>query len=131
MLKQVKEIAEGQRFSQYLGFELVESKADKAIVKLPYAEHLGIDRVNGGAISALVDTAATCAFWSHDGAGSESRGATVGFSINYLHLVVAADLWATATVRRRGGSICVGDVSVANADGKEVAIATVTYKLNP
>jgi uncharacterized protein (TIGR00369 family) len=131
MLTQVKEIAEGQKFSQYLGFELVTATPDHAVIKLPYGEHLGVERVNGGAISSLVDTAATCAFWSHDDVDANSRGATVGFSINYLRLVVASDLWATATVRRRGGSICVGDVSVTNAADEEVAIANVTYKLNP
>ncbi len=131
MLTQVKEIATGQNFSQYLGFELVSAEIDHAVLKLPYGEHLGIERVNGGAISSLVDTAATCAFWSHDDVGEGSRGATVGFSINYLRLVVASDLWANATVRRRGGSICVGDVSVTNTAQQEVAIANVTYKLNP
>lgn len=87
--------------------------------------------MNGGAIASLVDTTATCAFWTHPDVGPNARGATVGFSINYLHLVRCVDLTATATVRRRGGSICVGDVSVTNPDGVEVALATVTYKLNP
>lgn len=131
MLEQVREIAEGLRYSRHLGFVLVEAETDRVVLQLPYAEHLGIDRVNGGAISSLVDTAATCAFWSHDEVGAKSRGATVGFSINFLRLVVAGDLWAEANVRRRGGSICVGDVSVRNAAGEEVAIANVTYKLNP
>ena len=131
MLTQVKEIATGQNFSQYLGFELVSAETDHAVLKLPYGEHLGVERINGGAISSLVDTAATCAFWSHADVGEGSRGATVGFSINYLRLVVASDLWANATVRRRGGSICVGDVSVTDAAQQEVAIANVTYKLNP
>ncbi len=131
MSAQVTEIAERQRFSQTLGFQLVSTETDHAVLKLPYGEHLGIERVNGGAISSLVDTAATCAFWSHPKVGSTSRGATVGFAINFLQLVVAEDLWASARVRRRGGNICVGDVSVTNAAQQEVAIATVTYKLNP
>ncbi len=131
MLEQVREISEGLRYSQHLGFVLVEAETDRVVLQLPYAEHLGIGRVNGGAISSLVDTAATCAFWSHDEVDEQSRGATVGFSINFLRLVVAEDLWAVANVRRRGGTICVGDVSVRNAAGDEVAIANVTYKLNP
>jgi uncharacterized protein (TIGR00369 family) len=131
MSAQVTEIAERQRFSQTLGFQLVSTETDHAVLKLPYGEHLGIERVNGGAISSLVDTAATCAFWSHPKVGPTSRGATVGFAINFLQLVVAEDLWASARVRRRGGNICVGDVSVTNAAQQEVAIATVTYKLNP
>jgi uncharacterized protein (TIGR00369 family) len=131
MSVQVTEIAERQRFSQTLGFQLVSTETDHAVLKLPYGAHLGIERVNGGAISSLVDTAATCAFWSHPNVGLSSRGATIGFAINFLQLVVAEDLWASARVRRRGGSICVGDVSVTNAAEQEVAIATVTYKLNP
>jgi uncharacterized protein (TIGR00369 family) len=114
-----------------MGFMLVEAATDRAVLRLPYREYLGIGRVTGGAISSLVDTAATCAFWSHDSVGAHSRGATVGFAISYLRLVVAEDLLATATVRRRGGSICVGDVSVTNPAGLEIAIANVTYKLNP
>jgi len=131
MPDRVREIAERQSFSKHLGFELLEATADRAVLRLPYAEHLGTDRVNGGAISSLVDTAATCAFWSHAGLDASARGATVGFTINFLRLVVAEDLVATATVRRRGGTICVGDVSVVNPSGHEVAIAQVTYKLNP
>lgn len=119
----------GDGFASLLGAELVESAVDRVAVKLPYKEALGIGRIHGGAISALVDIAATAAFWSHPDTNATSRGATVSFSINYLKLAVATDLTAIATVRRRGGSICVGDVSVENADGEELAVARVTYKL--
>ena len=131
MLEQVKVLVEEFGLSKHLGFELISAETDHAVLRLPYGEHLGIDRVGGGAISALVDFAASCAFWSHDGVGAESRGATIGFSINFLRLATAEDLWASATVRRRGGSICVGEVMVTDASGTEVALATVTYKLNP
>jgi acyl-coenzyme A thioesterase PaaI-like protein len=56
-------------------------------------------------------------------------GATVGFTVNFLKLAVNSDLTATATVRRRGRTLCTGDVSVTNEVGDEVAIAVVTYKL--
>ena len=58
-----------------------------------------------------------------------ARGATVGFTINFLALAVATDLVATASVRRRGGTLCTGDVSVRNSADEEVATAIVTYKL--
>jgi len=92
--------------------------------------HRVVERINDGAISALVDSAATCAFWSHDDVGADSRGATVGFSISFLRLVRASDLLEIATVRRRGGSLCIGEVAVTDEDNEEVAIATVTYKLD-
>ena len=119
----------GEPFASMLGVELVEWQQDRVVVKLPYRRELGVGRIHGGAISALVDIAATAAFWSSPDVTSASRGATVGFSINFLNLAVATDLVATATVRRRGGTLCTGDVSVRDSTGEEVAAAMVTYKL--
>ena len=118
-----------ENFAALLGAELVEAAEDRVVVRLPYRERLGVGRIHGGAISALVDIAATAAFWSCPRISPAARGATVGFTINFLNLAVATDLTATATVRRRGGTLCTGDVSVRNGDGEEVAAAIVTYKL--
>ena len=97
---------------------------------MPYRTELGIGRIHGGAISALIDIAATAAFWSHPDVGTGSRGATVGFTVNFLKIAANSDLTATATVRRRGGTLCTGNVSVTDDAGNEIAIAVVTYKLN-
>lgn len=127
--ERVKKIAmEG--FARLLGLKLVEREADRVVVIMPYRTDLGVGRIHGGAISSLIDTAATAAFWSHPTLSPNARGATVGFTINFLRLAVATDLTATATVRRRGGTLSTGDVSVTNADGIEVATAVVTYKLD-
>lgn len=131
MLERIRAIAVEQAFARHLGVELVSASTDHAVLRLPYGPHLGDDRVNGGAIASLVDLAATCAFWAHPDVGPRARGATIGFSINYLELVVGDALTASARVRRRGGSICVGDVSVSDSREREVALANVTYKLNP
>lgn len=118
-----------ESFAAMLGVEVVERETDRVVVKLPYQPKLGVGRIHGGAISALVDIAATAAFWSCPDVTPRSQGATVGFTINFLRLAVATDLVATATVRRRGGTLCTGDVSVHNDAGEEVAAAIVTYKL--
>lgn len=118
-----------ENFAALLGAQLLERAEDRVVVRLPYHERLGVGRIHGGAISALVDIAATAAFWSSPRVSPASRGATVGFTINFLNLAVATDLTATATVRRRGGTLCTGDVSVRNGSGEEVATAIVTYKL--
>ena len=118
-----------ENFAALLGARLVESERDRVVVKLPYAPKLGVGRIHGGAISALVDIAATAAFWSSPDVTPASRGATVGFTINFLNLAVASDLTATATVRRRGGTLCTGNITVCDEDGQEVAVAIVTYKL--
>jgi uncharacterized protein (TIGR00369 family) len=104
---------------------------DHVVLRLPYREYLGIERVNGGAIASLVDLAGTCACWSNPVVTDAARGATVGFTINYLKLVVESSLTASGRVRRRGGSLCVAEVSVVNEAGEEVAIATINYKLEP
>lgn len=118
-----------ESFATLLGVEVVAREHDQVVVKLPYQPNLGVGRIHGGAISALVDVAATAAFWSSPDVTPSSQGATVGFTINFLRLAVATDLVATATVRRRGGTLCTGDVSVRNDAGEEVAAAIVTYKL--
>ena len=118
-------------FSALLGVELLHSAQDQATVRLPYRKALGEGRIHGGAISALIDIAATAAFWSHPALTEGAWGATVDFTVHFLKLAVNTDLTAEAKVRRRGGSVCVGDVSVRNADGEEVAAARVTYRLSP
>ena len=129
MFDVVKRLMAGEKFARHLNLELQSVERDRAILRLPYNEYLGTGRVNGGAIASLVDLAATCAFWAHPDADRDSRGATVNFTINFLRLAVAESLTATATVRRRGGTLCTGEVVVTNAAGDEFAIAVVTYKL--
>ncbi|MEM7097352.1 MAG: PaaI family thioesterase [Pseudomonadota bacterium] len=130
ILERARSIVTEEQFAQHLGIRLISAEPDKVVVQLPYGQHLGVGRVHGGAISAMVDVAATACFWSDPDLTDNSRGATVGFTINYLSLSVATDLTAIATIRRRGGTLCTGDVSVQNPNGDEVATAIVTYKLN-
>lgn len=118
-----------EQFAALLGARLRESGEDRVVVELPYRAKLGVGRIHGGAISSLIDIAATAAFWSCPRLGPRARGATVGFTVNFLKLAVGTDLVATATVRRRGGTLCTGDVSVYDVYGEEVAVAVVTYKL--
>ncbi len=128
-LCRVRRIAQ-ESFAEMLGVEILEQAEDRVVARLPYRRQLGVGRIHGGAISGLVDIAATAAFWSHRDLPSNARGATIGFTINFLRVALETDLAATATVRRRGGTICVGDVSVVGQDGHEVATAVVTYKLD-
>ncbi len=118
-----------ENFAAELGIELVESRPDHVTVRLPYQTKLGIGRIHGGAISALIDVAATAAFWATPLANPKSLGATVGLTVNFLKLAVETDLWAEAKVRRRGGTICTANVTVTDKGENEIAIAVVTYKL--
>ncbi len=88
------------------------------------------DLVHGGAIAALVDTAATAVAWSSVEDAAGHRGTTVGFSLNFLEGAHAQDIVARARIVRRGGSITVCEVDVTTPDGTSVARALVTYKLD-
>lgn len=118
-----------ENFAADLGIELISSAPDRVSVRLPYQERFGVNRIHGGAISALIDVAATAAFWSTPLVNPQSNGATVGFTVNFLKLAVKTDLCAEAIVRRRGGTLCTANVSVTNERDDEIAIAVVTYKL--
>ena len=88
------------------------------------------DTVHGGAISGLVDSAATASFWASSSIPAGSRGTTIGFSVNFVAAGRGSDLLATARVRRRGREVSTGEVSVRDGDDREVAVALVTYKLS-
>ncbi len=116
-----------------LGLELVDAHEDEVRVRLPYREAVTTlgDTVHGGALSALVDATATASFWASPSIAPGSRGTTIGFSINFVSAARGQDVVATARVRRRGREVSTGEVSVADASGREVAVALVTYKLSP
>lgn len=119
-------------FGRLLGLELVGAEEDCVRVRLPYrteATTLG-DTVHGGAIAGLIDATATACFWASPSIPAGSRGTTIGFSVNFVSAARGRDLVATARVRRRGREISTGEVSVSDAEGREVAVALVTYKLS-
>lgn len=118
-----------ENFAAELGVQLISLEVDSATVKMPYDTKLGVGRIHGGAISALIDIAATTAFWSTPLVNPKSMGATVGLTINFLKLAVETDLTALASIRRRGGTLCTANVTVKDSIGDEIAIGVVTYKL--
>ena len=127
----MREFVPASPLVRHLGIELVELELDRARLRLPFSEAIATvgDVVHGGAICALVDTAAMAAAWATDDVPAEMRGTTVGLTVDFLAAARGSDLDATAGVIRRGGSLCFCDVEVAGPDGRLVAKALVTYKL--
>jgi uncharacterized protein (TIGR00369 family) len=115
-----------------LGIETVEVAPDLVRVRLPFRSEVTTfgDRVHGGAIAALIDVAATAAFWTGADLKRNPRGTTIGFTVNFLAPARGAELIADARVVQRGRSISVGEVDVTVVDGRPVARALVTYKLD-
>ncbi len=119
-------------YGELLGVELDSVEPDRVRIRLPFrGQNVTFgDTVHGGAIASLVDTAATAACWSSPELEPGVRGTTIGFSLNFLAAGRGKALVADARVVKRGRSISVCEVAVADADGAEIARALVTYKLS-
>ena len=119
-------------YGRLLQLELVDADEDRVRLRMPHRSEVTTfgDTVHGGAIAGLVDAAATACFWASSKLPPGSRGTTIGFSINFLSAGRGKDLVATASIRRRGREISTGEVTVCDSEGKEIAVALVTYKLS-
>ena len=118
-------------FCAHLGMRADAVEPDRVRLSMPFAEPLvtvGVV-VHGGAISALIDTAATVAAWSGLDSIENARGTTVSLTVSFIAAARAADLAAEARVVRRGRSICFCEVDVSDRAGTTVAKGLVTYKL--
>ncbi len=82
--------------------------------------------IHGGAIAALIDTAACAAVWTLP---ETSNSATVSLSVNYTGPGIASDLLAEAIVRRKGRRLASVNVEVRDNAGALIADGLVTYKI--
>lgn len=127
----IEQLISGAPLPTQLGITLIEAAGDHAVLVMPFKEsNVTIaDIVHGGAISALIDTAATAAAWSMPELPENPRGTTVALTVNFLAAARGTDLTASARVIRRGRSLCYIDIDVSAAEGGLVAKGLVTYKL--
>ena len=108
-----------------------DASESRCVVRMPTDDIVqnGAGRVHGGAITALIDNAATAAAWSHPDIGRESWGTTVSLTCNFLGAGKTADLLADARVTQRGRSTVFVEINVSDTDGRAIAQGLVTYKL--
>jgi uncharacterized protein (TIGR00369 family) len=119
-------------FVLHLGIRLDQIEPDRARLVMPYRDELATigEVVHGGALSAIVDTAAMTASWSaHELEGGQLRGTTVSLSVDFVAAAQGQEVTADARVIRRGKNLCFCDVDVTDASGRLVAKGIVTYKL--
>ena len=118
-------------FVLQLGITVDKLDDGLAILTLPFRpEHTTIaDVVHGGALSSLIDTAATAAAWAGADVSGELRGTTVALTVNFVAAARSQDVAATARVLRRGSTLVFVDVEAVGADGSIVARGLATYKL--
>jgi uncharacterized protein (TIGR00369 family) len=118
-------------FAAHLGLRTEAIEPDHVRLALPFQERLVTvgDVVHGGAISSLVDTAATVAAWSGLESVENARGTTISLTVTFVAAARGRDLVADARVVRRGKTICFCEVDVEDGEGATVAQGLVTYKL--
>jgi uncharacterized protein (TIGR00369 family) len=118
-------------FSAHLGLRAETIEPDHVRLAMPFKEELVTvgDVVHGGAISSLIDTAATLAAWSGLESLENARGTTISLTVSFVAAARGRDLVADARVVRRGKTICFCEVAVQDGEGTTVAQGLITYKL--
>lgn len=113
-----------------LGIRLASIGTDEAVLELPYKQELATigDVIHGGAIGALIDTAAMAAAWASDEVPENPAGATVALSVNFASAARGSDLRAESKVVRRGGRMSFCEVEVRDGEGQLVAHGIATYR---
>lgn len=116
------------RFSSWLGVQVLEADAGRAVLHLPLKAELANRRntIHGGAIATLVDSAMAVATRSVE-VGLETRG-TVDLNIHFVS-PGQGSLTAIATVTHAGGSIAFCQCEVRDTTQKLVATAMSSFKL--
>jgi uncharacterized protein (TIGR00369 family) len=115
---------------RHLGIELRALRPDEAELALPFSDSVVTigDVVHGGAIGALIDTAAMAAAWSDETVPESIAGSTVALSVDFVEAARGEEVVARASVVRRGRSLCFCEVTAHGADGRVVAKGLVTYR---
>jgi uncharacterized protein (TIGR00369 family) len=115
-----------------LGMEIDSVERDRVRLRLPFrgAVTTLADVVHGGAISALIDTAATASAWTAADLSKNPRGTTIALTVNFIAAARGEDIVADAHVIQRGSTITVCEVEVTGQSGRTIARALVTYKLS-
>jgi uncharacterized protein (TIGR00369 family) len=121
----------GSPLGALLGIEVEAIEVDRVRLRLPFRGAVTTvgDVVHGGAISALIDSAATAAAWSGADLSTNPRGTTIALTVNFVAAGRGQTIVADARVTQRGKTITFCEVEARDATGKLVATALVTYKL--
>ena len=100
------------------------------MLALPFKSELATigEVVHGGAIGAVIDTAAMAAARATDEIPENPEGSTVSLSVNFASAANGVDLRAEARVTKRGGRLSFCEVSVTEPDGTVVAHGIATYR---
>jgi uncharacterized protein (TIGR00369 family) len=113
-----------------LGIRVISIGSDEAVLELPYKPELATigNVVHGGAVGALIDSAAMAAAWATDEVPENPAGSTVALSGNFAAAANGVDLRAEAKVARRGGRLSFCEIRVTDPEGAVLAHGIATYR---
>lgn len=115
-------------FHREVGVVIETAGPDGGRTRIPFDEALvgnpEVEAVHGGVVAALADLTGAVPFV----ATQEAYTPTVDLRVDYLAHAGRADLVGEVSVRRRGSTLGVADVSI-RSDGIECASARGVYKL--
>lgn len=128
----IRDVIAAGPFGRHVGISVDEAEPDRVVVRMAASAHTknGLGIVHGGATATLLDVAATAAAWATPDARKTTRGTTVSLTINYIGAGQNTDLIAEAKVVSRGGTLTIVDAIAHDEDGRLVAKAQATYKLD-
>ena len=126
---QLDEWIEGSPFESLLGVKIVEAKAGKAILALPFTVKLanGGGVMHGGAMTTLADTAVVMAIKSIVPEGT--LFATTKLSIEFLAPVLEGEVTAKASVDGPEGRTLHGECELFGEGGEIFARMKTVFKL--
>jgi uncharacterized protein (TIGR00369 family) len=127
----VRAFLEHSPFSVLLGIRVRELGEGEATLEMPFDERLATagQTIHGGAISTLLDTAATAASWATQFERAPTKWGTASLTVNFVRPAQGRDLVAEARVVRRGRAMCHCTIEASDADGC-VATGTALYALS-
>jgi acyl-CoA thioesterase len=116
-------------FLDFMGIELTELKEGYAQFQMPVRpEYLqGAKTMQGGLIVALADEAIAHAMMTQ--LLPEEGLTTIELKSNFLAGVSSGELFARATVFKKGNSLVIGDCLVTDDEGKNICRVSATFLL--
>jgi acyl-CoA thioesterase len=133
LLTTVHARAQANLFWRFLGVEVDDAREGWVRLRVPVRDELrnapGAP-VHGGVLSALVDMSvggalATMHARSEGGLGQT----TLDLNVSFLAPVTAGPIVAEGRILRKGRTIAFGEATIAEAEGRVVAVGRATYMI--
>ncbi len=121
------------RFWRFLGVEVEDAREGWVRLRVPIRDDLrnalGAP-VHGGVLSALVDMSVGGALATmHESAEGGLGQTTLDLNVSFLAPATAGPIVAEGRILRKGRTIAFGEATIAEADGRLVAVGRATYMI--